>query len=108
MDGNRRRRDRYGRDTLVDEYGGFAVEALDGRIGKLQRTTTGASEHHLTIAGAIGGAERLVMLPLSVIDRIEPGSRTVHVDLTRSQIEKAPRIASTACNEANDNPRRNG
>ncbi|MBA2631550.1 MAG: hypothetical protein H0U86_00890 [Chloroflexi bacterium] len=108
MDGHRRRRDRYGRDTLADELGGFAVEALDGRVGTLQRTTTEASEHHLTIGGVGGGAERLVMLPLSVIDRIEPGSRTVHVDLTRSQIEKAPRIAWTASNEANEILRRDG
>lgn len=73
-------------------FGGYTVRALDGDSGTLRRPTTKASEHYLTVVGVAGDAERLVMLSIGVIDRIEPRSRTIHVDLTRSQIEASPSL----------------
>jgi hypothetical protein len=69
---------------------GYKVEALDGDIGKIDEATydTGASYVVVDTGPWIFG--RKVMLPASVIDRVEPADEKVFVNRTKDEIKNAP------------------
>jgi hypothetical protein len=69
---------------------GYEVEALDGRIGKIDEATyeTGQSCVVVDTGFWIFGKKR--MLPAGFIDRIDPEDKTVYVNLTKDEIKSAP------------------
>jgi hypothetical protein len=75
---------------------GYEVEALDGDIGKIDEATydTGASYVVVDTGPWIFGKK--VMLPASVIDRIEPADEKVFVNRSKDEIKNAPEFDEDA------------
>jgi len=69
---------------------GYEVEAIDGGIGKIDDATydTGASYVVVDTGPWIFGKK--VMLPASVVDRVEPAEEKVFVNRTKDEIKNAP------------------
>ena len=81
----------YERDVYsgVDVVG-YEVEAIDGGIGKIDEASydTGASYIVVDTGPWIFGKK--VMLPASVIDRVDESDEKVFVNRTKDQIKNAP------------------
>ena len=69
---------------------GFSVEALDGAIGKIDECTTEVTGTYLVVDTGPWIFGKKVMLPGSVIERIDYDSETVYVTRNRDEIENAP------------------
>jgi hypothetical protein len=69
---------------------GYSVEATDGGIGKVDEATNevGGSYNVVDTGPWIFGKE--VMLPAGVIQRIDPESETIFVNVTKDEIKNAP------------------
>jgi len=78
---------------------GFAVEALDGSIGKVDRASyeTGSSSIVVDTGPWIFG--RKVLLPAGVIDRVDAGEATIYVHRTKDQIKGAPEYDEMLAND---------
>jgi hypothetical protein len=83
------------RDLGVDiargvDITGFAVEALDGTIGKVDEASydVGASQIVVDTGPWIFGKK--VLLPAGVIDRIDLEDEKIYVHRTKDQIKNAP------------------
>jgi ribosomal 30S subunit maturation factor RimM len=88
--------------TDVAAIVGYDVEALDGDIGKIDKTSTETSRSYLVVDTGfwIFGKKRLI--PAGVVTRIDHANRKVHVDMTKDQIKDAPDFdeAMTSYDEA--------
>jgi hypothetical protein len=75
----------------VDDLGGYVIHAADGEIGRVDRhdIETGVSYLLVTTGPWIFG--RTVLLPASLIERIDHANQTVHMKCIRAAIENAPR-----------------
>jgi hypothetical protein len=71
---------------------GYAVEALDGGIGKVDEATdeVGASSIVVDTGPWIFGKK--VVLPAGVIDRVDRDDEIVYVNRTKEQIKGAPEL----------------
>ena len=69
---------------------GFGVVAQDGSIGKIDEATSdiGASYVVVDVGPWIFGKK--VMIPASMIDRVDLDDETVHVTAMKEQIKNAP------------------
>jgi hypothetical protein len=69
---------------------GYSVEATDGGIGKVDEATNevGGSYNVVDTGPWIFGKK--VMLPAGVIQRIDPESETIFVNVTKDEIKNAP------------------
>ena len=67
---------------------GYEVEAQDGRVG----TVLLAGAGYLIVAANAPIAERMVMLPAGIIERIDRGRRTLSVSRSLAEIATAPRF----------------
>jgi hypothetical protein len=68
---------------------GFEIEATDGGIGKVDEATYDVGESYVVDTGPwIFGKK--VMLPASVIQRVDLDSQTVYVDHSKDEIKNAP------------------
>ncbi|WP_327674640.1 PRC-barrel domain containing protein [Kitasatospora sp. NBC_00458] len=68
---------------------GFAVHALDGYVGKVDRHTAEVSAAYLVVdTGWLFGHQ--VLLPAGTVIRIDPAERTVHLGRTKTEIRSAP------------------
>ncbi|SNT61181.1 hypothetical protein SAMN05421812_11320 [Asanoa hainanensis] len=68
---------------------GYAVRAVDGEIGRVDRAT--ATDLVVDTGPWIFG--HTVLLPAGVVERVDHRTRTVHVDRTKDQIREAPAYA---------------
>jgi hypothetical protein len=75
---------------------GFSVEALDGAIGKIDECTTEVTGTYLVVDTGLWIFGRKVMLPGSVIERIDYDSETVYVNRNRGEIRNAPAFDENA------------
>jgi hypothetical protein len=73
------------------DLAGYAVQAVDGEIGKVER----AGDTDLVVDTGPWIFGRTVLLPAGVVERVDHRSRTVHVDRTKEQIKDAPEYADT-------------
>ena len=90
----------YRETTPTDvDLTGFAVEATDGEIGKVDRATheTGSSWIVVDTGEWIVGDK--VLLPAGTIERIDDDDGTVYVDRTREEIKNAPPYDPTGYKE---------
>ena len=82
----------YERDVHdgAEDVVGYDVEAIDGGIGKVDEATydTGASYIVVDTGPWIFGKK--VMLPASVIDRLDHSDEKVFVNRTKDEIKNAP------------------
>ena len=69
---------------------GYAVEAIDGEIGKVDRATYDVRESRIVVDTGPWIFGRKVILPAGKIDAIDTEARTVRVAATKDQIRDAP------------------
>ena len=82
------------RDSTVSglDLTGFDVEALDGMLGRVERTASEATGGYLVVdAGSLAPLGGRVLIPAGVVDTVDVDSERVFVRLTREQIRSAPR-----------------
>ena len=74
----------------VENLGGYAIHASDGEIGRVDQhdITTGVS--YLLVATGPWILGRTVLLPASVIERVDHENHSVYVNCTRAEIRSAP------------------
>ena len=69
---------------------GYSVEALDGSIGKVDEASNDVGRSYIVVDTGPWIFGKKVMLPASVIDRIEPADEKVFVNRTKDEIKNAP------------------
>ena len=76
--------------TLDRDLVGYDVEAVDGKIGKIDEDSNETGSAYLVVDTGfwIFGKKRLI--PAGVIDRIDDVDRSVFVRMTKDQIKSAP------------------
>ncbi|MEE1824845.1 PRC-barrel domain containing protein [Streptomyces sp. BE20] len=68
---------------------GFAVHALDGYVGKVDRHTVEVDAAYLVVdTGWLFGHQ--VLLPAGTVTKIDPAERIVHIGRTKTDIRSAP------------------
>ena len=69
---------------------GYSVEALDGRIGKIDKASTETDRYYLVVDTGfwIFGKKRLI--PAGVVQSVDHADRTVYVGMSKEQIKSAP------------------
>jgi hypothetical protein len=76
----------WGTTNLV----GYSVEAVDGGIGKVDEVTNEVGSSYIVVDTGPWIFGKKVMLPAGVIERVDPESDTIFVNLTKDQIKNAP------------------
>jgi hypothetical protein len=71
---------------------GFTVEALDGKIGKVDKATYEENANGLVVDIGPWIFGKKVVLPAGVIDRVDPDEEKVYVNRTKDQIKEAPKF----------------
>jgi hypothetical protein len=69
---------------------GFAVEAVDGSIGKVDKRNDDVSQSYVVVDTGPWIFGKKVMLPAGVIERIDSEEEKVWVNRTKDQIKDAP------------------
>ena len=69
---------------------GFSVEAVDGSIGKVDRSTFDVGSSHVVVDTGPWIFGRKVMIPAGTIDRVDWNEEKVYVDRTKDQIKDSP------------------
>jgi hypothetical protein len=69
---------------------GFSVEGRDGKVGKVDEDTREAGGSFLIVDTGPPILGKKVMLPAGVVERVDPESKTVFVNLTKDEIKSAP------------------
>ena len=69
---------------------GFAVEALDGSIGKVDEASNDVSSSYIVVDTGSWIFGKKVMLPAGVIRDVDLDSETVFVNRTKDEIKNAP------------------
>ena len=69
---------------------GYSVEATDGGIGKVDEATNEVGGSYIVVDTGPWIFGKKVMLPAGVIERIDPESETIYVNLTKDEIKNAP------------------
>src|SRR3954452_2089957 len=82
----------YASTTAVADVdlSGFTVEALDGKIGKVDEATNEAGGSFIVVDTGPWILGKKVMLPAGVIRDIDLDTETVFVNRTKDQIKNAP------------------
>ncbi len=74
----------------VTDLNGFDVEATDGSIGHVDEATFDVGASYLVVETGPWIFGKKVLLPASVIQRIDLDNRAVQVRLTKEQIKASP------------------
>lgn len=69
---------------------GYAVEALDGSIGKIDEATGEAGASYVVVDTGPWIFGKKVMLPAGVISRVDSENQSVSVNRTKDEIKKSP------------------
>jgi hypothetical protein len=81
------------------ELSGYAVEAIDGGIGKIDEASYAVDAGFIVVATGPWIFGKRVMLPAGVISRIDVGTKTVFVHRTKDEIKNAPEFDEDAYSE---------
>ncbi len=77
--------------SIEDEnLGGYAIHASDGEIGKVDQHDIATGVSYLLVATGPWILGRTVLLPASVIERVDHENQSVYVHCTRAEIKSAP------------------
>jgi hypothetical protein len=71
---------------------GFSVEAVDGHIGKVDRTTLDVDSSFVVVDTGPWIFGKKVMLPAGTIDRVDWNDEKIYVDRTKDQIKASPEL----------------
>jgi hypothetical protein len=77
---------------------GYAVEAADGGIGKVDEATNEVGSSYIVVDTGPWIFGKKVLLPAGTIDRVDDGGK-VYVDLTKDQIKDSPEFDQSSYNE---------
>jgi hypothetical protein len=69
---------------------GFAVEALDGEIGRIDEATQEIGTRYLVVDTGPWIFGKKVMLPAGLVERVDVANQRVYVGRTRDVIKRAP------------------
>ena len=69
---------------------GYAVEAADGGIGKVDEATNEVGSSYIVVDTGPWIFGKKVLLPAGTIDRVDADSGKLYVDLTKDQIKDSP------------------
>lgn len=83
-------RESAGVSTRGKDLTGFSVEAVDGSIGKVDRSTMDVGSSYVVVDTGPWIFGRKVMLPAGVIDRVDWNEEKVYVDRTKDQVKDSP------------------
>jgi hypothetical protein len=78
---------------------GYAVEALDGRIGKVDVATEEVGAASIVVATGPWIFGRKVLLPAGAVDRIAREEERVYVRRTKEQVKNAPELGEPSLAE---------
>jgi PRC-barrel domain len=85
-------------DVVVTDMIGYTVEASDGSIGEVDDAADLAARYFAVKTGPwIFG--RRVIVPLTMVDRVDSDSRKVFVSRTKDEIKNAPEYDHTSAQE---------
>jgi hypothetical protein len=82
------------------DLSGFAVEASDGGIGAVDDTTHEVGSGFIIVDTGPWIFGKKVMLPAGVISRIDENDRRIWVNLTKDQIQNAPKFDESRHNDS--------
>jgi hypothetical protein len=83
----------YREQTMIlTDLTGFTVEAVDGKIGKIDEATNEIGGSYVVVDTGPWIFGKKVMLPAGVIKDVDLDSETVLVDRTKDQIKNAPEL----------------
>ena len=77
-------------DPDLGKLVGFDVEAQDGSIGKIDEATGDIGASYVVVDTGPWIFGKKVMIPASMIDRVDYDDETVYVAATKEQIKNAP------------------
>ncbi|MEU3608880.1 PRC-barrel domain containing protein [Streptomyces sp. NPDC035033] len=69
---------------------GYAVEATDGGIGKVDRHTEDVDRSYLVVDTGPWILGHKVVLPAGLVDRVDQENETVHLNCTRKHVRESP------------------
>jgi hypothetical protein len=69
---------------------GYAVEATDGHIGKVDKHSDEVNEAYLVVDTGVWIFGKHVLLPAGTIRRVDAGEEKVYLSLTKEQIKDSP------------------
>ncbi|MEI7030827.1 PRC-barrel domain-containing protein [Streptomyces pratensis] len=72
------------------ELTGYAVEATDGSIGKVDKHSEEAGSAHLLVDTGPWIFGKEVLIPAGTVTRIDHADEKVYVDLTKDQVKDSP------------------
>ena len=74
----------------VENLGGYAIHASDGEIGRVDQHDVATGVSYLLVATGPWILGRTVLLPASMIERVDHENQSVYVKCTRAEIKSAP------------------
>src|SRR6185503_16848792 len=78
--------------TPETDLTGFTVEAIDGKIGKVDEATNEVGGSFIVVDTGPWIFGKKVMLPAGVIRDVDLDTETIFVDRTKDQIKDAPEL----------------
>ncbi|GHB09585.1 MULTISPECIES: hypothetical protein [Streptomyces] len=78
--------------SLDDEVIGYEMEAPDGSVGTVVRTSQVPGFDHLVVDAGIWKFGRSVVVPAGMVTSVDDAARVIHVGCSREQIKEAPRF----------------
>ena len=76
--------------TMNSDLSGFTVEAIDGKIGKVDEATNEASGSYIVVDTGPWIFGKKVLLPAGVVRDVDLDAETVFVSRTKDEIKNAP------------------
>jgi hypothetical protein len=77
--------------TLAEQHpAGYTVEAVDGKIGKVDKASNEPGSSYLVVDTGIWILGKKVIIPAGLIERVDHDSETVFVNRTKDEIKDAP------------------
>jgi hypothetical protein len=89
-------------DPFARAIVGFTVVGVDGEAGKIDAATVRAAAGDLVVDTGGWRAGRRRLIPSGVLDGIDGRNRSLHVAMTREQIERSPRVDPRAAAALDD------
>lgn len=74
---------------------GFSVEARGGSIGKIDEASDDVGAGYIVVDTGAWISGKKVMLPASIIERVDYDNETVYVSVTQERIKNAPEFEAT-------------
>ncbi|HET6849622.1 MAG TPA: PRC-barrel domain-containing protein [Gaiellales bacterium] len=88
-------------DNDLGNLVGFGVEATDGSIGKIDQATGDVGASYVVVDTGPWIFGKKVMIPASMIGRVDYDDETVYVNAMKEQIKNAPEFEESTYRDQN-------